>query len=134
MLKKTITYTDFDGNERTEDHYFHISKTELAEMNFGEGGKMDEKLSIMVNALDAKEMFKTFKEILELAYGKKSLDGRRFEKSPEIFKEFTETEAYNVLIMELFENQTNIEKFINSIIPWIPEPQNQPAMHVPQNN
>ena len=38
MLKKTITYTDFDDNERTEDFYFHLSKAEIAEMELSENG------------------------------------------------------------------------------------------------
>ena len=32
MLKKTITYTDFNGKQRTETFYFNLTKAEVAEM------------------------------------------------------------------------------------------------------
>lgn len=47
MLKKTIDYTDYDGNKRTEDFYFNLTKAEVAEMELStEGGlvKMLEKI------------------------------------------------------------------------------------------
>lgn len=31
MLKKTITYNDYNGNERTEDLYFNLSQAEVME-------------------------------------------------------------------------------------------------------
>lgn len=40
MLKKTISYTDYDGNERTEDFYFNLSKAEIIEMELGTAGGM----------------------------------------------------------------------------------------------
>ena len=33
MLKKTITYTDYNGVERTEDFYFNLTRAELMEMH-----------------------------------------------------------------------------------------------------
>ena len=38
MLKKTITYTDYNDNERTEDFYFNFSKAELTEMELSTVG------------------------------------------------------------------------------------------------
>ena len=32
MLKKTITYTDYNGVRRTEDFWFNLSKAEIMEM------------------------------------------------------------------------------------------------------
>ena len=29
MIKQTITYTDYNGNERTEEYWFNLSKAEL---------------------------------------------------------------------------------------------------------
>ncbi len=40
MLKKTITYEDFDGNQVTEDHFFHLSKADLVEMEVSQKGGM----------------------------------------------------------------------------------------------
>ena len=31
MIKKTVTYTDYNGVERTESFYFNLSKAEVME-------------------------------------------------------------------------------------------------------
>ena len=38
MLKKTIAYVDFNGNDQTEDFYFNLSKTDLTEMQLSVDG------------------------------------------------------------------------------------------------
>ena len=44
MLKKTITYNDYNGVERTEDFYFNLSKAEILEMEMGTSGGLAENL------------------------------------------------------------------------------------------
>ncbi|GHU55246.1 hypothetical protein FACS1894132_11060 [Clostridia bacterium] len=117
MLKKTITYTDFDGNERTEDFYFNLSKAEVTELQYGTTGGIDQFLRKIVTEQDTKNIIKAFKEILLLAYGEKSPDGRRFVKSKEISDGFSQTEAYSDLFMELASNAEVASEFINGIIP-----------------
>ena len=117
MLKKTITYTDYNGTERTEDHYFNLSKAELAEMEMGTAGGLAEMLNRIVAAQDAPAIMKVFKELILKAYGIKSADGKRFIKSEEISTEFVQTEAYSVLFMELITDADAIAAFINGIVP-----------------
>lgn len=117
MLKKTITYTDYDGNERTEDFYFNLSKAELADMNYSVSGGLSEMIKRIVNAQDLPELVKLFKEIILKAYGVKSPDGRRFVKDEELTKEFTQTEAFSDLYMELSTNTDAAIEFINKVIP-----------------
>lgn len=117
MLKKTITYTDYNGTERTEDHYFNLSKAELAEMEMGTAGGLAEMLNRIVAAQDAPAIMKVFKELILKAYGIKSADGKRFVKSEEISTEFVQTEAYSVLFMELITDADAIAAFINGIVP-----------------
>lgn len=117
MIKKTITYTDYDGIERTEDFYFNLSKAELAEMNLTTEGGLDKKIKAIVDAKNGAEIIKLFKEIVLLSYGKKSPDGRRFIKSKEITDEFIQTEAYSDLFMELATNADSASTFINGVIP-----------------
>lgn len=38
MLKKTITYKDYNGVERTEDFWFNLNETEITEMELGVHG------------------------------------------------------------------------------------------------
>lgn len=117
MLKKTITYTDYNGMERTEDFYFNLSKAELMEMEMSTAGGMDAYVAKIVNAQDAPSIIKTFKELILKSYGEKSLDGKRFEKSPAKADAFAQTEAYSELFMELATNADSAIKFCNGIIP-----------------
>lgn len=117
MLKKTITYTDFDGNERTEDFYFNLSKAEIIEMELGVSGGMSQMLNKIIAAQDGEKIIKTFKEIILKAYGEKSPDGKRFIKSEELSTAFSQTEAYSKLFIELVTNADAAAKFMNGIIP-----------------
>lgn len=117
MLKKTITYTDFNGVERTEDFYFHLTEAELTEMDLDEQGDLAGKLQKIVGSKDLKEIKDAFKWIVLKSYGEKSDDGRRFMKSPEITKAFEETQAYSDIWMELATNEEAASAFVNGIIP-----------------
>ena len=116
MLKKTITYEDFDGNKRTEDFYFNLSKAEVLEMEMGISGGMSQMLNKIIAAQDGGRVIKTFKDIILKAYGEKSPDGKRFIKSEESSTAFSQTEAYSQLFMELATNADAAATFVNSII------------------
>ena len=117
MLKKIITYTDYNGVERTEPFYFNLSKAELMEMELGVTGGMTEMLNKIIAAKDAPSLMKTFKEMIMKAYGVKSDDGKRLIKSEELSIAFTQTEAYSVLFMELITDDKAAADFVNGIIP-----------------
>lgn len=131
MLKKTITYTDYNGVERTEDHYFNLSKAEIAEMELSVKGGYTEMISAIVKEKDTPSIMKIFKEFIIRAYGKKSPDGRRFEKSEEISKDFLETEAYSTLLMELLSDAKAAADFINAIIPKVNETSSNNISSIP---
>lgn len=117
MLKKTITYTDYNGTERTEDFYFNLTKAEIMVMEMGTNGGMAEMIQRIVKAQDAPAIIKVFEEIVFKAYGEKSADGRRFIKSAEISEAFAQTEAYSELFVELTTDADAAAKFINGIMP-----------------
>lgn len=121
MLKKTITYTDYNGAERTEDFYFNLTKAEVMEMELSVNGGYSEMIKTIVAAKDAPTIMKTFKTFIAKAYGRKSLDGVRFEKSPELSKAFMETEAYSVLFMELCTDADAAAKFVEAVLPKVEE-------------
>ena len=117
MLKKTIKYTDYDGNEREEDFYFNLSKAEVTEMELSKEGGMSEYIKKISAAQNAPELIKLFKEIITKSYGEKSLDGKRFIKNKELTEAFIQTEAYSELFVELASNADEAVKFINGIMP-----------------
>lgn len=117
MYKMTETYTDYDGNERTEDFYFHVTKAEIMEMDFLEEGGLQKTVERIMSTQDRKALLELFKGIVIRAYGKKSPDGRRFMKNEEIKKDFTETEAYSNIFIKLATDSKAASKFINNIVP-----------------
>lgn len=117
MLKKTITYTDYNGDPRTEDFYFNLSKAELAEMQLSAAGGLSERLKRIISEKDTPSIIKFFKELVLKAYGIKSEDGRRFVKSEELSREFSQTEAYSELFLELASDDNAAAAFVNGIMP-----------------
>lgn len=117
MIKKTITYTDYDGNTRKEDFYFNLSKAELAEMNYGATGGMQKVLERMTQEQDMRRLLELVKEIVLKSYGQKSMDGKRFIKSEQLREEFSQTEAYSNLYVELLEDGDAAAAFFKGILP-----------------
>lgn len=117
MLKKTITYTDYNGAERTEDFYFNLTKAEVLEMEMSVSGGLAEMITRIVAAQDQPTIMKIFKDLVLKAYGEKSPDGKRFIKSDELATAFSQTEAYSQLYVELATNADEAAKFVNGIIP-----------------
>ena len=117
MLKKKITYTDYNGTERTEDFYFNLTKAEIMEMELGTSGGLAEMIQRIVDAQDAPSIIKVFKDLILKAYGEKSPDGKRFVKSKELSEAFSQTEAYSQLFMELATDADAAAEFVNGIMP-----------------
>jgi hypothetical protein len=120
MLKKTITYTDYDGNERTEDFYFNLTKAEALEMELSHTGGLVNTINKIIAEQDSKKLIEMFKDLIIKTYGEKSLDGKRFVKSQEIRDAFIQTEAYSDLFMELATNADSAVAFVNGITPVVP--------------
>lgn len=117
MLKKTIEYVDYNNITRKEDYYFNLSKAEITEMEMSTAGGLSEVIQTLIAEQDMPSIIKIFKDLILKAYGKKSPDGKRFEKSEELSTAFSQTEAYSVLFMELATDADAASAFINGIIP-----------------
>ena len=52
MIKKTITYTDYNGLERTEDFWFNITEAEALEMEMSTTGGYGDMIRRVVAAQD----------------------------------------------------------------------------------
>jgi len=117
MLKKTITYQDFNDEEVVEDFFFHMSKAELVELEMSHQGGLSEALKRIVAAEDGKSIIAEFKNIILSSYGKRSEDGRRFIKNQQLRDEFESSEAYSTLFMELVTDTAAAIAFVNGIVP-----------------
>lgn len=138
MLKKTITYTDYNGTTRKEDFYFNLTQAEVTELEVSVEGGLVEMINRIVAAQNGKVIIETFKDIILRAYGEKSPDGRRFIKNQEVRDAFAQTEAYSKLFMELATDAKAASEFVNGIVPpktekVAPADQSAEAPAVPEN-
>jgi len=125
MLKKSITYVDYNGEKQTDDCYFNLSKAELLEMEMSEKGGFENYIRKLMEEKDNKQIYKLFKDLILMSYGQKSADGRTFIKKKMVDgqmiylkDEFEQTEAFTELMMELLSGGDEaMAKFINSLIP-----------------
>lgn len=117
MLKKTVTYVDYNGVERTEDFYFNLSKAEVTEMELSVEGGFSKMLEEIVKTKDNVRIMELFKQMVLKAYGEKSADGKRFVKSKELSEAFSQTEAYSEIFMELALDEKAAAAFVNGIMP-----------------
>lgn len=117
MIKKNIKYVDFNGNERNEDFYFNLSEAEVMELELSTTGGYGEMIQTVVNAQDMPTIVKVFKNLVLDSYGKKSADGKSFIKSDANKIEFSQTNAYSKLFMELATDAEKATAFINGILP-----------------
>lgn len=117
MITKTITYKDFNGVDRKETFYFNLSDDEIIEMELGTNGGFSNIFRQIIEARDQESLIREFKKFILKAYGEKSQDGRRFIKSDELSKAFSETPAYTELFMELAFDDIKAAEFIKGLIP-----------------
>lgn len=121
MLKKTITFVDYNGTTRTEDHYFNLNETEVLKLELMEKGGLTEKINRIIAAQDIPVIMETFEDFIKKSYGVKSPDGREFIKSEELTRKFMQTEAYSKFMMELCTKDGAAAEFVNAIIPTAPQ-------------
>lgn len=117
MLKRAIKYEDYNGDPAEDVHYFNISKPELIEMEVEEAGGLSVMIEACIEAKDHKTLIKLFKKIVLEAYGVKSEDGKRFIKSEELRREFSQTAAYNALFIELATDDEAAATFLKGVLP-----------------
>lgn len=118
MLTKAITYEDYNGNKKTKNFYFHLTRSEIAKMHLYEDGGLDAKIKKMVESGSNAEIFKYFEDFVLSCYGEKSADGEEFMKSDAIREKFRNHPAYDVLFMEFIEGGDKaMSDFINAVVP-----------------
>ncbi len=117
MITKEITFTDYNGQERKEKYQFNFTKAELTEMELSVNGGLSAMMERIKETDDRPELMRIFKDLILKAYGVKSADGKRFIKSEELRTEFSQTEAYSELYMELVTDTNAAVTFFNGLIP-----------------
>lgn len=117
MLKKTIVFTDFNGDAQVEEWYFNLGKADLAEMEMATPGGMATYLKKITDNQDAQDIIDTFKMFVAKSVGKRSEDGRRHIRGPQITDEFMQSGAYEEFFMQLVTDADFAAEFINGLLP-----------------
>lgn len=115
MLKRNITFEDYDGNEVTKEYHFHLSEAEIIELEVSYKKGLEQTIKDIVAAGDRQTLIAEFKRLILLSYGVR--EGNRFVKNDELREEFIQTNAYSALFMELATNDKAAAEFMNGIIP-----------------
>ena len=117
MYMKTIPYVDYNGDKKTKNFYFNLTKTELTKLQFENGG-LQNHLKKMIETDDTRQLFKFFEEFVLACYGEKSTDGESFIKNDEVREKFQCHPAYDILMMEFIEGGDKaMAAFINAVVP-----------------
>lgn len=116
MIKKVITYTDYNGNEKTKAYFFNLNQAEIVELENSIPGGLTNMIERLSTEQDNREIIKIFKDLILRSYGEKSPDGDRFVKNDELREGFSQTEAYNELFMELAQDSDAAAEFFNGVI------------------
>lgn len=111
MFKKTIEYIDFNGTERKEDFYFHLSTPEVARIEAKAGVTLKDHISTLIANNDVKNLLDFLEEVILTSYGVKSADGRSFQKNKELRDEFENSQAYAEFFESLLTEEGLAQKF-----------------------
>lgn len=111
MFKHNIAYIDFNGNERKEDFYFHLSLPEVTRLEAEIGKPLDEYTQELAVSQNMKDMIGFLEKMILNSYGKKTSDGKSFHKSKELRQEFEYSQAYAELFEQLLTNPELAKRF-----------------------
>lgn len=118
MYVKKIKFTDFNDVQREEEHFFNLNKAEVIKWLTTSGDyTLDKVLDRLSKERNGKKIMEIFEDMIKMSYGKPSLDGRKFEKTEEIWNEFYQSDAYSELFTELVTDAAKAADFVNKIIP-----------------
>ena len=142
MLKKSIKFVDYNGVERTENLYFHVSKTAILTASndvYGEIMKTAQDLQDRAKLLEGMEagsineenpfdpnnqvlaesirmVARLLDRLIDLSYGKRSEDGQKFVKNEQVLADFKSSIAYEAFVEHMLSNQDEMIEFINKLV------------------
>jgi hypothetical protein len=128
MLSKEIKFTDFSGNQRTEEHYFHIGAKQIADMNKNHPGGIIAWLQQVQAGKDQVAALEFLEEFIRLSHGTRAPDGSKFDRDPAVTEAFVNSPAYDQLIFELGQSEEATIAFIMAVFPQAMADQAQAAM------
>ena len=132
MLKKDITYIDFNGKKQTEPLYFNLTEPEVVRLDVEFEGGLEAYISTLDESISPEDILDLFELVIRRSYGVKSKDGRFFIKDTIEVDKFYQSAAYGALFMELVRDPDKAAYFFNGILaPTAPEKKPKPPKPKP---
>ena len=120
MIRKTLTYLDYEGQEHTKDFYFSLNQTEFALMNNRLPGGFDAYLKRIQEDHNEEKLLDLLTMFIVEGYGIRESDDdfvKEDEQGRKLGMRFKCTEACDNLITELLEKENNIGAFLIGMLP-----------------
>ena len=142
MLKKTITFTNFDGKEEIVDAYFNLSKTECVDMNLeyeADGGLIGHLKKLLSEKIDGelpqKPTIDFVKLIIDKAYGIRPKDDpslfiKEDENGRPLYRRFKQSAAYDAYVYGLLSGEESLDEFVENVLPKISDEQKAQAEQI----
>lgn len=111
MFKKEIKYVDFNGVEREEDFYFHLSLPEVTRIEAEAGETLKDHIQNLITNNQVKELLDFLEKVILTSYGRKTPDGRSFTKNKELREEFENSPAYAEFFEQLITDEGLANEF-----------------------
>lgn len=139
MISRTIKYIDYDGEPQEDVFYFHLSRADVWRLEIGANGKFTRTIERLMEEKNQSEIWKIFEDIVQASVGKKSADGKRFDRSPEAKRDFLESEAYSEFIEILItgdhgKNPNYASDFINGLVATAEAPKTEADIKLVAND
>lgn len=116
MLKRQVTFTDFDGNQRVQPLYFNLTKFEWLELEQSVPDGFSVMLQAALETEDTNTTVNLLKKLILTAYGERTAEGA-FVKTDDKAIQFSKSEQFSALFWELVNDPAASEQFFTGLIP-----------------
>lgn len=117
MLKKEISYVDYNGDSQTDVCYFHLNKAELGKLQMKMDGKFLDHIQLLLEKKKVGSLYDFFYNLILDSYGEKDVSGRKFIKSKEIRDGFEQSIAFSEILMDIVSSPDKMAAFTKGILP-----------------
>lgn len=117
MLKKTVTYTDYNDVQQTDVLYFNLTKAELGRLQMRMDGKFLDHLQNLIERKHIEDLYNFFYNLVLDSYGEKDVTGKRFTKSPNIRTDFENSIAFSEALMDIISSGEKMSAFVKGVLP-----------------
>lgn len=120
MYKKTVNYTNIDGEPKQRTLYFNYNAIELVTVLEKHGVTFDkmEEFQEYIKSLQEQgktmEMVRFVHDLIVCAYGERDESGEHFLKSEKIAYDFDHSMVFDKFFLDLMKNPAELNKLMRS--------------------